>query len=107
MSFIFDFLKYKLYKQLKSLRQKRMAKPRTVRFWIRDHLKNNARRKFGHYFTLILPAKTRDREYFYKMMRMSPESFNELTVLVRPYIERCIVSRDPVTVEERLAITIR
>lgn len=38
---------------------------------------------------------------------MSPESFDELKELVRPYIQRNTFHREPISAEERLAITIR
>lgn len=103
-----QFLLYRMYKSFKSLRNSVESKTRRPkRFWMRDHLQDNARHTLGHYYKLILPAKTRDREYFHRMMRMSPECFDELTELVRPLIQRQFIAREPISVEERLALTIR
>lgn len=46
---------------------------------MRDHLQDDEIYTLEHYYMLILPAKTRDREYFQRMMRVSPQKgFDEL-----------------------------
>lgn len=111
MRFI-SYLKYKIYKRLKArrlLRSKARAYPfkTTKRFWLRPHLQKNARHTLGDYFKLIVPSKTSDVELFYKMMRMSPQAFNKLTNMLGPFIERKFLIREPISVEERVALTIR
>lgn len=70
---------------------------------VADHLQQNKRQTLGQYYQLYLPMKTSDVELFRRTMRMSPESFDELTELVKPYTQR----NETVSAEECLAITIR
>lgn len=102
-------MKYKLYKKFKLRRsnQQKGKTKRTKRYWTRPHLADKARHRFGDYYQLIPPSKTNDPEQFYKMKRMSVEAFDELTELVKSRIERQYVVREPISVEERLALTIK
>lgn len=107
------YLKYKIYKRLKARRLLLRSKVRvrrshkTKRFWLRPHLQNDARHTLGDYFKLIVPSRASDLELFHKMMRMSPQAFDKLTELLRPFIERKYLIREPISVEERVALTIR
>lgn len=130
MEFLKSYQMYKQYKLFKKYKQMRMnterlkrkrysrikvkcklIKLKIFRFLLRDHLadhlpnhlQQNKRQTLGDYYQLILPMKTRDVEMFRKIMRMSPESFDELTELVKPYFQR----NELISAEECLAITIR
>ena len=57
------------------------------RFWIRDIYKK--REQFGTFNTLFEELK-KDREYFFRYLRMTPDRFGHLLSLVRPRIEKKI-----------------
>lgn len=92
---------------LKSKGRRKRKSQKHKRFWLRPHLRNNARHTLGDYYQLILPSKIADPELFHKLMRMSAQSFEKLVELVRPLVERQFVVREPISVEERVALTIR
>lgn len=48
-----------------------------------------------------------DPQYFHKCYRMSPKVFDELHTVVGVYLEKEHLCRDPVSSEERLAMTLR
>ena len=52
--------------------------------------------------------KTNDPDAFFTYMRMNPTTFDELLEELRPHIERQSTNmREPISAEERLAVTLR
>ena len=104
-----ESLKKKLYilKTLSRLiRIKGVLKKKQVKkFWIRDILKN--REEFGAFNTLFEELK-KDREHFFRYLRMTPDRFGHLLSLVQPKIEKKDTHfRKCIPAEARLALTLR
>ena len=59
------------------------------------------REKYGQFHTLFSKLHLSDREYFFLYIRMSPEHFDHLLILVAPYIQKkACRSRDPISPAE-------
>jgi len=43
----------------------------------------------------------------FRFMRMSPDRFSHLAGLLTPYLQKQSITREPLSVKERLAITLR
>eukprot|EP00795_Rhopilema_esculentum_P011795 gene11795-2173_t len=72
-------LRIALSKEKKKTKRKR-------KFWVRPHLKE--RKNHGQIHTLFSELKMFDREYFFRLIRMSPERYEHLLQLVTPYIQK-------------------
>ena len=48
-----------------------------------------------------------DHESFYKYFRMTPEQFDNLLLLVNPMLTKKSLYREPISVGERLSVTLR
>ncbi|XP_046862866.1 protein ANTAGONIST OF LIKE HETEROCHROMATIN PROTEIN 1-like isoform X2 [Xenia sp. Carnegie-2017] len=88
------------------LRQRRKRRNKyKKRFWIEDILKR--RKELGEYHRLIQEMRLNDPESFYQYFRMTPSRFDLLLGLVGPYLKKNSLYREPVSPEERLAVTLR
>ena len=85
-------------------RQKAEAKTK-LKFWISPL--NVERFLLGAYNSKFLLARENDNFTFFKYTRMSPERFDHLLSLIQPKIEKEYKVRPPISVEERLAATLR
>ena len=73
-----------------------------VRKWIEKRQQN------GVYHQLLKELCEEDHRSYRNFLRMDRESFEQLVVRIRPFIERKLTNfRAPISVEERLAITLR
>ena len=76
------------------------------RFWVREIYQE--REEKGEFNQLIKQMMERDPEYFRRCFRMSPDKFYELLTLVGPDItKQSTQMRDPISAEQRLAVTLR
>ena len=76
------------------------------RYWVRQIY--NERDKKGEFNLLVKEMQLRDHEYFQKCFRMSPKRFEELLRLIAPDITKKVTKmREPISAEQRLAVTLR
>ena len=81
-------------------------KRRPRRIWVKEWIKN--RQTKGAYNALLNEFLLTDREDYRRFMRMNTETFSELLERIRPYITGTrTVMREPISVEEKLAVTLR
>ena len=93
-----------LYTRLKVLLL--LKNRRRKRQWVRPINKDRARE--SEFFRLVKDMKTNDPDAFFTYMRMNPTTFDELLEELRPHIERQSTNmREPISAEERLAVTLR
>jgi len=59
----------------------------------------------GHYYNLFYDMKTLDKEHFVKYIRMSPECFYTLFILIKHKFTKR-VNRETISPEHRLVITL-
>ena len=83
-------------------RQKRKKKKRKM--WVRDIF--NGRKKQGVYNNLVQEIHLRDRESYFRYMRMSPDQFQHLLSLIEPLVTKDNF-HEPISAGERLSITLR
>lgn len=65
------------------------------------------RQKLGSFFTLVKELEEHDFDSYRNYLRMSPESFNIILKIIRPHIEKLCITREPISPEEQLALTLR
>lgn len=83
-----------------------LGSKRSRRYWVRPI--NTSRRIESEFFRLVLEMKGSDPEAFFRYMRMDAASFDELVEILRPRIQRQRTRlREPISPEERLAVTLR
>ena len=75
------------------------SKPK--RLWVRTIM--SEREKHSQFYVLVCQLQVHDREYFFRYLRMSPNSFEHHLKLVAPFIQKkkCR-SRRPLSSAERL-----
>ena len=88
-------------------RQAQDGKRRLPRWWVRPYLRK--REELGVFHTLFQELREDDREYFFRFCRMSPESFDYIAYMVYDKIKKKPTNcrPNPITPEERLAVTLR
>ena len=85
-------------------RKSKQRKKRSV--WVKPWLQR--RNKLGVYHTLLQELRMEAEEEYKQFLRMSPELFDELLILVKPEIEKeTTILRDPIPSALKLAATIR
>jgi len=77
---------------------------RRHRFWIKDIF---VQRQNKGEFNLYLETCVNDHESFRSCFRMTPAQFEYISGKIAPFIEKCEEGRSPVSVRERLAVTLR
>ena len=78
------------------------------RLWRKLHLTEEQRRKQSSYHNLMQELRLNDSEGFRRYVRMDYTSFLELVEMIRPAVQRVdTILRKCVSVEERLAVTLR
>lgn len=102
-------LKYK-YLNLSQVKSDEKRKKKKKRFWIRNFLAD--RKLHGAFHQLIPKLRSLNHneelpETFLNYLRMTPECFDVLVEKVRPFIQRKLNGREPISVEEQLAVTLR
>ena len=75
------------------------------RFWKRISFEERTQK--GEYHTLVKEMMLFDHEYYFKMFRMTPITFENLLVTVGPFLIRDNRRGDAVNPSERLCITLR
>ena len=75
------------------------------RFWIRPIFQK--RSQHSEFFTLVKELRDGDHEGYFHYFRMSPDQFDYLHGLVGSLIQKSDKSRDVISSEERLALTLR
>ena len=89
---------------LEILRRKKKRKKRAV--WVKSWLAE--RDDKGAYNNILAELQLHDRENYRRFLRMDSTTFGELVKLVTPSLEKkCTRLRIPLSVEEKLAITLR
>lgn len=64
------------------------------------------RKVHGAWYALIPRLREDDEEEYFKFMRMTPQSFDDLLALVYPALQKTSL-REPISPGERLAVTLR
>ena len=86
------------------LRRKKARKKRSV--WVKCWFAERDRK--GAYNNIISGLKLNDRELYRRYLRMDIAAFEELVKLVTPTLQKkCTTLRKPLSVEEKLACTLR
>ena len=81
-------------------------KRRPRRIWVKEWIKN--RQTKGAYSALLNEFLLTDRKDYRRFMRMNTETFSEVLERIRPYITGArTVMREPISAEEKLAVTLR
>ena len=74
--------------------------------WVKPWLRR--RERLGIYNTLMQELHVEESEVYQKFLRLSPEMFDELLVLVEPYIQRkTTVLHEPIPAKIKLAATLK
>ncbi|KAJ8913890.1 hypothetical protein NQ315_005687 [Exocentrus adspersus] len=84
---------------------RRKNKRTPKRFWIRDIFKK--RQQQGAYHNLLNEMRLTDTEKYFNYLRMSSENFNNLLNIVGPKLFKIHCVREPISIGERLALTLR
>ncbi|XP_071574589.1 uncharacterized protein [Temnothorax nylanderi] len=74
------------------------------RIWLRPIFRERQRLFQGASENLVREMEFQDHEMFYNYTRMSREMFDELMVIVGPFIEKQCVVRDPIPARTRLLV---
>lgn len=83
----------------------RLLKPSEKRYWMKNWLQ---KRESRSHMTLVRELKQSHHEDLLNYLRITPETFNILLIMVKPYIEKLNKKlRQAISVEERLIATIR
>ncbi|PFX24144.1 hypothetical protein AWC38_SpisGene11300 [Stylophora pistillata] len=92
---------------LLSLLKRRIAAraKKKFRFWVRQVLRE--RETYGAFHTLFNELRLFDREYFFRLIWMTPERFEHLLSIVGPFITHYCRSRRPISASERLCLCLR
>lgn len=75
------------------------------RWWVHPNWRN--RKEQGYFHTLLEARREHDEEYFQNFTRMHPTVFDKLVGLVHARLKKYPPSREPISPEHRLAITLR
>ena len=88
------------------LRRRRQRLKYKKRFWIRKIYEE--RQSKGEFHTLVRELTLVDHEYFFRLFRMSPSTFEILLSWVAPLIKKkSTCMREPIPPDERLSVTLR
>jgi hypothetical protein len=91
---------------LKQLEDQEKGRKRNRRAWVKPWIMK--RGTLVAYNALLNEFILTDREDYRRFMRMNSETFHELLEKVRPYLQgQVTVMRMPISVEEKLAVTLR
>ena len=85
---------------------KRRKRARCKRRWSVRPL-NSLRLEDGEFFSLVRPMRSMDTERHFQYFRMSAGAFDDLLRRVAPHIQHKPSHSAPVSVAERLAVTLR
>lgn len=85
---------------------KRRKRARCKRRWSVRPL-NSSRQEDGEFFSLVRPMRSMDTERHFQYFRMSAGAFDDLLRRVAPHIQHKPSHSAPVSVAERLAVTLR
>nr|XP_055051398.1 putative nuclease HARBI1 [Misgurnus anguillicaudatus] len=66
-----------------------------------------SRHRDGEYNTLVRPMRALDEEMHFRYFRMSVQRFDDLLHRIKPYVEHRRTHMSPVSLQERLAVTLR
>lgn len=102
-------LKYK-YLHICNLKSAAITKKKKKRFWEKNYLKG--RKSHGAFHQLVPHLRLLNQgeevpEAFLNYFRITPDCFDVLTEKVRPLIQKNFRGREPISVEEQLAVTLR
>lgn len=85
-------------------------KKKRKRFWVRNFLVDRKLHGAFHHLIPKLRSLNRNEEHpetFLNYLRMTPDCFDVLAEKVQPLIQRKMIGREPISVEEQLAVTLR
>lgn len=86
-----------------------IAKKRNVyrRWWVKPHLRENVRRRYGAFATLFSYFKEYDEEEYYKLLHVTVDQFNDLHKLLKSRLTKSNIRRRSIPSEIRLAMTLQ
>lgn len=88
------------------MRRRARRRQKQKRRWNVRPLHQN-REETGEFFVLVLPMRQIDEEKHFGYFRMTVHRFDELARRIKPFIKHSRTHRSPVSLEERLACTLR
>ncbi|KAK0132536.1 Protein ALP1-like [Merluccius polli] len=83
-----------------------LAKSRRKRRWSVRPL-HHARHKYGEFNLVVKPMRMIDEEKHFEYFRMSAHRFDDLLQRIKPFIHHKRTHLNPVSLQERLAVTLR
>lgn len=95
----------KLCLLLKKLKKQEADKPKCI--WVAEIFKEENRTAQGASDNLLRTMELYDKQSFYNFLRMTPELFDKLLLLVEPSISKQYTVRAPISATVRLQITLR
>ena len=95
---------YGLYLQLD---EEERPRPRKRAFWVRPIFRFDWRLAQGASDNLLWEMECEDKELYMKYLRMSRKMFQKLLKMIKPYIEKQRLIREPIPPHTRLQICLR
>ncbi|KAK0152200.1 Protein ALP1-like [Merluccius polli] len=83
-----------------------LAKSQRKRRWCVRPL-HHARHKYGEFYVVVKPMRMMDEEKHFEYFRMSAQRFDYLLQRIKPFITHKRTHLNPVSLQERLAVTLR